>query len=132
MTDPTAGERRHDRGCAAGITNGAARCQCAEPDAGDVEALTDAEREQLSVALYGRGRPDWMVAGPVMEAVGRILASRLDAVRRKAGDERAEQAWDEAVEAVAWCLDNGEPSAAAALAYVHKGNPHRIARESRL
>lgn len=34
-------------------------------------------------------------------------------------------AWDEAVQAVAWCLDNGEPSAAAALAYVVKNNPYR-------
>lgn len=35
------------------------------------------------------------------------------------------EAWDEAIEAVAWCLDNGESSTAAALAYVHKNNRHR-------
>lgn len=33
-----AGER-HDRGCAAGITNGAARCQCATPDADDASEI---------------------------------------------------------------------------------------------
>lgn len=36
------------------------------------------------------------------------------------------QAWDEAVKGVAWCLDNGEPSSAAALAYTLENNPYRV------
>lgn len=58
----------------------------------NVEALAEAEREQLSVALYGRGRPDWMVAGPVMEAVGRIVAAREAAARAEAWEAAAELA----------------------------------------
>lgn len=48
------------------------------------------------------------------------LAARLaDAQAREA------RAWGEAIQAVAWCLDNGEPSAAAALAYAAEHNPYR-------
>jgi len=35
------------------------------------------------------------------------------------------EAWDEAIQAVAWCLDNGEPSAPAALVYTAEHNPYR-------
>lgn len=38
--------------------------------------LTDAERRDLSVALYGRGHEDWLTAGPLLEAVKRIIAAR--------------------------------------------------------
>ena len=38
--------------------------------------------------------------------------------------EREAAAWESAVQAVAWCLDHGEPSAAAALAYTAKNNPY--------
>lgn len=38
---------------------------------------------------------------------------------------RMADAWDECMQAIAWCLDNGEPSAAAALAYTTTNNPYR-------
>lgn len=61
--------------------------------------------------LVDRNRGGWQFA------TERLLTTRLR--------EAKAEAWDEAVEAVAWRLDNGEPSAAAALASIHQGNKYR-------
>lgn len=78
-------------------------------------------------------------AWPTNEALGGSLTGTRDdeyrdamrddarAVLDAVADEIRAEGWDEAIEAVVWCLDNGEPSPAAALAYVHKNNPHRAA-----
>lgn len=88
--------------------------------------LTDTEREALlcdcegSFVDYcnahggaGQGYFVDVEADELVKRVESIVAARMA------------DAWDECVRAIAWCLGNGEPSAAAALAYTATNNPYR-------
>lgn len=112
-TDPTAGERVPDFD---GESDLAAWDRPAEPDAGDVKALTEGERTLLADRCLGGAEPSSLLTS----AIEAILAARLDAVRRKAGDERAEQAWDE-----------GWEEGGAVDAPPKSDNPYRAARIAR-
>jgi hypothetical protein len=82
--------------------------------------LTDAERALL-IEGYRQNIPD------VVAACEWILLARVTALRETIAQEireREAKAWQECVQAVAWCIDQDE-GIEAAITYVSKNNPYR-------
>ena len=106
---PTAGERTHCANCGGEVLGGrlhrVGECHFAEPDAGDVEEVHELLTDHADCRATTDGRKTMWSCGivtgseafPILARIQRdhlataLASDWLDAVRRKAGDDRAEQ-----------------------------------------
>lgn len=83
----------------------------------------DPEREALARILAGEAvnyEPQGTIARLKAQEV--LASDWLEARDQK----QREQGWDDALNAIAWCVENGSPNLTDAIEYVGRHNAHRV------